>query len=177
MRHLRKAIAYTFLGLLLGGGVGCSTTTSPEETAQNKDANPTPAIRQLAYQYQASSQPEAWQVQASQAGDSLLFHPGGEGWAEYSLEIEEAGRYQVQLFAELKGQDPATFWIEDYVGNPDERTYNITGNMDLDATAENPGEAGISVDGSPLNKGMHRIHLTKPGPNLLHPSSECTDWG
>jgi beta-glucanase (GH16 family) len=52
------------------------------------------------------------------------------------------------------GDAPASIWIEDYVGNPDDRTYNITASMELA-----PGATEVYKEGSPLNTGTHKMRL------------------
>lgn len=79
---------------------------------------------------------------------------------DFDLEIMEAGRYQVEIFAQSIS-DTSIVWIEDYIDNKDDRHYNITGNLALVQSDEEMNS--ISVDGSPLNAGLHkiRVHLHK----------------
>lgn len=68
----------------------------------------------------------------------------------FTLKVNETGRYRVTVFGpKCEGCE---VWIEDYVGNPDGRTYNITGAMELSS-----GRA--SKDGSPLAVGEHALAL------------------
>lgn len=75
---------------------------------------------------------------------------------ELSLQIEKPGRYRVQLVG--SGSDSAQLWIEDYIHNTDDRTYNITGAIRLNATIDT-----ITIEGSPLDTGAHpiRLHMAK----------------
>lgn len=73
-----------------------------------------------------------------------------DAWVSYMLPVTETGRYRVTIKGEAGPE--ASCWIEDYIFNEDGRTYNITGNVML--------KNGMgSVDGSPLDTGMHPIKL------------------
>jgi len=71
--------------------------------------------------------------------------------AEFLVEFQHTGRYQVTIFG--TSNSPATVWIEDYIKNEDDRTYNITGSIVLDKFGKG------SVDGSPLAKGTHKMKV------------------
>ncbi len=68
-----------------------------------------------------------------------------------------AGRYRVAVHT--SGPAGATGWIEDYPGNPDGRTYDVTG--PLGPSAE-PGPRAWVRDGLPLDTTPRtlRLHLT-----------------
>lgn len=83
-------------------------------------------------------------------------------WMEYVVNIPEAGRYQFEISASA-ASDSASVWVEDYIDNKDDRTYNITGSIDL---PKNENFLASSVDGSPLNKGIHQIKLHVEGGNV-----------
>jgi beta-glucanase (GH16 family) len=75
---------------------------------------------------------------------------GNESWVSFLLPVNETGRYRVIVEGAADAQ--ASCWIEDYIFNEDGRTYNITGKVML--------QNGIgSVDGSPLDTGMHPVKL------------------
>ena len=67
---------------------------------------------------------------------------------DLTLQIDEPGRYAVQLIG--SGSDSSEIWIEDYINNTDDRTYNITGAIRLNSTLDT-----ITLDGSPLDTGAH----------------------
>jgi len=69
---------------------------------------------------------------------------------EYALNIPHSGRYRVTIKTTQK--TISKVWIEDYITNTDERTYNITGNVVL------TNRMG-SVDGSPLAQGLHNMKI------------------
>lgn len=75
---------------------------------------------------------------------------------DLTLNIDEPGRYSIQLIG--SGSDSAEIWIEDYINNTDDRTYNITGAIRLNA-----GPDTVTIDGSPLDTGAHpiRLHMAK----------------
>lgn len=87
--------------------------------------------------------------------DSLLIAKGGTQ-IDFTLPITEAGRYEVKLKA--SSSDSALIWIEDYIHNPDGRTYNITGNMLAHADG-----SPVGIVGSPLDTGKHAMRLHVSG--------------
>ncbi|NNC94787.1 MAG: glycoside hydrolase family 16 protein [Chitinophagales bacterium] len=91
---------------------------------------------------------------------SVIAFPAGEGFVNFEVEIPEAGRYRsfvkyskIEQSGENAGE--GYFWIEDYVDNTDDRTYNITGKMMIPKDAKSE----VFKDGSPLNKGLHKMKL------------------
>lgn len=82
------------------------------------------------------------------------------GWFEFQVRIPAAGRYESILDVRAVDGEEVTVWIEDYVGNPDGRTYDITGPIALDPA---PRAAEISRLGSPLNVGEHRLRVHHAG--------------
>jgi beta-glucanase (GH16 family) len=83
-------------------------------------------------------------------------------WLSYAIEVPQTGRYILKAYA--SGGDSATLWIEDYINNPDNRTYNITGDLAL----ANASDGYVQVDGSPLQAGPHniKVHATKSAVKL-----------
>jgi beta-glucanase (GH16 family) len=76
-------------------------------------------------------------------------------WLSYEINIPADGRYRIEIKA--IGDSATAMWIEDYIDNTDNRTYNITGRISCRATGLN------HVDGSPLRKGIHRIKAHAEG--------------
>lgn len=71
----------------------------------------------------------------------------------FDIIIPKSGRYQVEV--QLKSVDSiGTIWVEDYIHNTDDRTYNVTGNLNFTST-----QLSLSKDGSPLRKGKHEMRL------------------
>jgi beta-glucanase (GH16 family) len=70
----------------------------------------------------------------------------------FEVNIPVAGRYRVDVSANGEG----VINIEDYIHNTDGRTYDITGDLTINA----PEKAGvISRDGSPLDVGRHDMKI------------------
>lgn len=83
----------------------------------------------------------------------------GESTCTYQINVKEAGRYRIE-FLMNSNTDNASVWIEDYVDNKDDRTYNITGTIPV----KNEKEPTLHFrDGSPLNEGSHNIKLHSNG--------------
>lgn len=78
---------------------------------------------------------------------------GPEGWVEFDLSVEIAGRYRCEIVA---GEAPAgaTVWVQDHVGNPDGAVHDVTGPTPV------PAGGGVARrDGSPLDRGRRRMRL------------------
>lgn len=88
--------------------------------------------------------------------EGVIIPPGQS--VNYEIKVPETGRYRLE--AHLKGSKEAHIWVEDYITNKDDRTYNITGVM----MASGSDEFYVaSRDGSPLKEGLHpiAIHVEK----------------
>ena len=70
--------------------------------------------------------------------------------------------------------EPGTLWVEDYYGNPDDRTYNITGDIFVRNTGNLNTPQVFSRDGSPMSKGVHPIRLHFKGAGLYVQSIRFT---
>lgn len=88
--------------------------------------------------------------------DSTIFLSKGESFP-FKVEIPQLGRYRVAVLCS-QNSDSSELWIEDYVNNQDERTYDVTGKIRIPK-----GELQGEKDGSPFNVGVHqmRIHVTQ----------------
>ncbi len=87
-------------------------------------------------------------------GETVELDP--DQWLSYDLNVPTLGRYRVEV--QGSGSDSAAVWVEDYIDNKDNRTYDITGKMLL----QTPNAAAmqmISKEGSPLNVGTHKIKI------------------
>jgi len=89
-----------------------------------------------------------------------------ESWISFDVNIQEAGRYKFELNASAQ-TDQVTAWMEDYIDNKDGRTYNITGDIPI---SKNNSFTTSGKDGSPLNKGLHKMKLHLKG------GSAKIDW-
>lgn len=86
-------------------------------------------------------------------------------WVELRLQFPISGRYASEVVASASAEG-SELWIEDYVDNPDGRTYNITGALRI---SNGDSLDTVSVDGSPLRADtLHpmRIHSRKNGIQL-----------
>jgi len=85
-------------------------------------------------------------------GQPLLMNEGE--WLDYAIQIPAAGRYKISFRGEA--DTSARIWLEDYIKNTDNRTYDISGKL-----AFTDGQA--EVFGSPLDTGLHqmRLHFNK----------------
>lgn len=131
---MKKVLSIAVTGLLLA----CQNT-SPQSEAETNQPEAKPRV-------------SIYAADLPNAQDSVVTIPAG-GSLDFEATIPAWGRYQVRVWAQ--GADSARVWIEDYIHNTDDRSYNITGNMPL---------AGLDqysvIDGSPLDTGLHpmRIH-------------------
>jgi beta-glucanase (GH16 family) len=117
----------------------------------------------------------------------------GENWLSFDANVPESGRYHIALFVNTQDTENS-LWIEDYIDNKDDRTYNITGNINS-ITAINTNEfQQASKTGSPLKKGIHKMKLHTKGkmrfshavftlikphqttPKVLTQSTEGSQW-
>jgi beta-glucanase (GH16 family) len=79
-------------------------------------------------------------------------------WLAFNLPVKLAGTYRVEVLA--KTNTNGEVWVEDYTTNNDSRSYNITGKMTFT-------DVVATVDGSPLDTGMHPIKLYVSKGNVL----------
>ena len=112
-----------------------------------------------------------------------------ESALEFEVNIPVAGRYNVEIVAST--DDEATVWLEDYINNPDDRTYNVTGNLVINSSEYD----SYSVDGSPFNSVTHpmKLHISNgltridkivltlmkkhaPSPETITANMEGDDW-
>ncbi len=86
----------------------------------------------------------------------------GESWVSFDVNVPVAGRYKFEVNASSTA-DEATVWMEDYIDNKDGRTYNVTGAVPIE---NNKTFTISSKDGSPLDKGLHKMKLHLKGDNV-----------
>lgn len=94
--------------------------------------------------------------------DKIIANSEEGVWLAYDVEIPVAGRYKFEVNAKSDA-DNASVWVEDYIDNTDGRTYNITGSVPI---AKGDASQIASIDGSPLNKGIHKMKLHVKGENV-----------
>jgi beta-glucanase (GH16 family) len=98
----------------------------------------------------------------SKAAGKEISSSTGESWVSFDVNIPAAGRYKFELNAAAESAG-ATAWMEDYIDNKDGRTYNITGAVPV---SKNNTFTISSKDGSPLNKGVHKMKLHLKGDSI-----------
>ena len=98
----------------------------------------------------------SWTIQLTEGeNESPIQLQAGEH-LDLEVNVPTCGRYRVTFDA--SGTDSTTIWLEDYVNNTDDRTYNITGSVKPRGWTDL-----ASVDGSPLDTGLHPIRLHVDG--------------
>lgn len=84
-----------------------------------------------------------------------------KGWLAYDIELEIAGPYQVSVITTNKSAEVKAVWIEDYYNNKENKTYNITG--DIQIPLDGGFLASYTTLGVSLKGGMHKMkfHFTE----------------
>ena len=103
------------------------------------------------------------------SSEDSMVHIDGEGWLSYDIEFKVAGRYKVEVFA--AAEEETMVWLEDYYDNKDNRTYNVTGSI---VVKPSDNAESYSVEGSPFNKGVHRMKLHHNGSSIQIDRMEFT---
>lgn len=146
-----------FLFVALAFAVACQnqSTTSQANTAA-KDSS----LTINAAQFKQSSNPNA------KPQDSVMLQAGE--WLSFDMDIPTPGRYRISI----KGAtDSGQVWVEDYINNKDNRTFDITGHLSFN----NKGSGSLaSADGAPLDSGLHpiKVHALNDMVHLHHLSFE-----
>lgn len=86
-------------------------------------------------------------------GDIAFVSTTGEGWIAVDVPVKIAGRYTTSLV--VASESETALWVEDYIDNTDDRTYNITSTM----VAAAGDFQTISKDGSPLNATDRKMKI------------------
>ena len=95
----------------------------------------------------------------SKEGTKIVSGLDSTGWLAYEVQVTKPGRYRCEIKLSSDSNAPGSCWIEDYYDNKDDRTYNITAGIDIPATRKGGVYSIVSKDGSPLNKGLHKMKL------------------
>lgn len=140
--------------------LGCSDAA--EKKAQTLDQE---AIDQITIGVEGFVLPEGAKQETSIDGPVVLLDEG-EHVLFFDLDVPQAGRYAVYLNAAAFASGRQA-WVEDYVNNPDERTYDITGKINLKERVLIQVVEHRKV-GSPLNAGKHPMALHIQGPCAVH---------
>lgn len=108
-------------------------------------------------------------IENNEDGGKYVITPTGESWLSFEVNVAEAGRYKFEINARSLEEDPKA-WMEDYIDNTDARTYNVTGATPISKPENGNAFTIASIDGSPLNKGVHKMKLHIQG------GSAKVDW-
>ncbi|MEM1271468.1 MAG: hypothetical protein AAGI08_15595, partial [Bacteroidota bacterium] len=139
----------------LAGLAACGPEASDSSSSS---ASETPAQAVIQAEKLTNSSGPFETVRIERAGEDIEYVAvDTAGWLSYSVDIPEAGRYRVEVVA--RGNDSAGVWLEDYVGNPDDRTYNVTGTIPV---VPDTAFATVRVEGSPFDAGLRpmRLHVS-----------------
>ncbi|MEL6637758.1 MAG: family 16 glycosylhydrolase [Bacteroidota bacterium] len=156
---LRRALAGASILLLGTALLPSCAPPAPTETAVPSEAPAAEAKPVLIFQAEDFTG-QSGEVVTESSGEEVTYVQtvAAESWLSFEVDVPVAGRYRVELRGNSKSVG-STAWIEDYTDNKDERTYDITGYLALQEDAEGLAFAVEQKDGSPLNKGLHRIKL------------------
>lgn len=159
-----KKIFITALGLMLLLSTGTySCKSSPGQNSDSQDSSDAPdpveIVVELEHFSGASAQVETLH---RQTGEELVHIPEN-GWISFDVPVQIAGRYRVEVRFTAGLKSSVTCWVETYIDNKDERTYNITGSMILPLPDSNDRFVHSAIDGSPLNRGTHKMKLHVEG--------------
>ncbi len=92
----------------------------------------------------------------------------GEMSSDFEVEVPVTGRYRVEIDVEVT--QGAEVWLEAYPGNPDGRTYDITGPIQTAG-----GQHTLVREGSPLAAGTVPMRLRDVRHTLLRPHVETPE--
>lgn len=134
--------------------VGCGGQNTPKEDdgsigRDTVETTPTEGTVQV--------EAESYTGSSSEPDSGDVISMTADGWLEYMVEIPRTGRYRV--VAKGSTTNGGAVWVEDYVGNKDDRTYDITGKLNLPADVMKE----VFIDGSPLQAGPHPIRVHAHG--------------
>lgn len=132
---------------------GCKSSTDQSENLDQ--AFPEENSYQLIVEAEtlhAASGPE--QVDISEEKGTVTLEQSE--WIALDANFDQAGRYRVEVMASSQSDEDGVVWIEDYYDNKDGRTYDVTGKINVESSAD---IKAFSVEGSPFNKGLHKVKL------------------
>ncbi len=146
-RFTKLIIGASFIALM----TQCNSTKNNNDSSINNESFIVQAEDFIATEHEV--------VKQTIGNDGSFVKTKDGGWLTYKINVPAAGRYKVELFAQTPDTALVNCWIEDYVGNKDGRSYNITGNMALQTATDNTNFKITQKDGSPLDSGVHTIRL------------------
>ena len=154
---MRKILIYTLLLLL---ALGLFSLLSCGSTEKNKQQHqPAQMINSDYIKVEAESFTKAsGAIEINQLnGGNEYVSIDSEGWIALEVNIMIPGRYQSQICFSTASNEGVNCWVEDYIDNKDDRTYNITGNISMASPSST--FTTLHKDGSPLNSGLHKMKI------------------
>ncbi len=154
---MKRIVLFLFSGLAAIGFLNSCSTGGNQQSAETAKST---ALEVLVEVENTTDTSDYFTIMTMDSGEKHL-NATANGSIALDVEIPIAGRYVSQVKVSSDATDKVICWIEDYYDNTDGRTYNITGNLEVPYTGE---FSMVSVDGSPLNNGIHKMKVHFNGP-------------
>ncbi|MDX1409344.1 MAG: hypothetical protein R3330_14455, partial [Saprospiraceae bacterium] len=153
------SLSFCCLSGFLIGILACQSSSDEVVQADLSNGPEPVVIRISADQVVAAS--ASFDTLRAESGALRLRSAADNQWLQFELPIPVSGRYRSAVMATALGPDAAVS-IEDYVGNPDGRTYHVTGAIPV---GSGDHLAWYYREGSPFAAGKHpiRLHFNQPG--------------
>lgn len=154
---MRKILIYTILLLLVLGLFSLLSCGSIEKNKQQHQ--PARTINSSYIKVEAESFSKAsGDIEINQLnGGNEYVSIDSAGWIALDVNIMIPGRYQSQICFSTSSNEGVNCWVEDYIDNKDDRTYNITGNISMASPSST--FTTLHKDGTPLNSGLHKMKI------------------
>ncbi|MDA3892117.1 MAG: family 16 glycosylhydrolase [Salinivirgaceae bacterium] len=149
---MKKKYSKIVLGIFITGILAsCSSNSKKNESEKKEESNSIEIVLEA-----EDLVSDGFEVGAIEESGSKYISASKEGEIRFDLDVPVAGRYKTEIYA---SSDSAEMYmcIEDHIDNTDDRTYNVTGNIAYAGLA--PEFKILSVDGSPLSKGLHKMRV------------------
>ena len=147
----KTVIPFIIVGLLILNS--CDSKKDSSSKARGLTSNSIEVVIEAESFTKSNTEIEVIKVDSSKT----IIKTKTDGWIAFDVVIPVSGRYKLQVNLSALNEAPVVCWVEDYIDNKDDRTYNITGSMSY--AAESLGFTNIEKDGAPLKNGIHRMKL------------------
>lgn len=154
---MKRIVLFLFSGLAAIGFLNSCSTGGNQQSAEKEKST---ALEVLVEVENTTVTSDYLTIVTLDSGEKYI-NATANGSIALDVDIPVAGRYVSQLKVSSDAATKVVCWIEDYYNNTDGRTYNITGNLEVTPSSE---FSIVSVDGSPLNKGIHKMKVHFNGP-------------
>ena len=156
---MRKADIYGLLGYLFLSIIAMSCNTLGDSKSNMEEKKQ--LLLEILVEAESFNESNDQLKSIEYQDDITYVQANSDGWITLDVNVSIPGRYTVHVHTSSNESKDVIFWLEDYHDNKDGRTYNITGN--IYTTGSYNGFNTYSVDGTPLNSGLHRmkLHLEK----------------